>query len=75
MLFWVRNNLKGLKPESFYRKLGYSHTSRKQAEEKLRELLTTIKNENNVKRREKAISFLNEFKSWTSSIPQGGTIR
>jgi hypothetical protein len=61
MLSWVRDNLKDLKPENFYKKLGYSHASRKQAEEKLRELLTAIKNENNIVNRKKAICLLDSF--------------
>jgi len=61
MLSWVRDNLKDLKPENFYKKFGYSHTSRKQAEEKLRELLTAIKNENNIINRKKASYLLDSF--------------
>ncbi|CAG8718715.1 8782_t:CDS:2, partial [Funneliformis mosseae] len=68
MLSWVRDNLKDLKPENFYKKFGYSHTSRKQAEEKLRELLTAIKNENNIINRKKASCLLDSFESWTISI-------
>ncbi|PKK59063.1 hypothetical protein RhiirC2_857515 [Rhizophagus irregularis] len=68
MLSWVRDNLKDLKPKDFYKELGYSHTSRKQAEEKLRELLTAIKNENNIINRKKAICLLDSFESWTNSI-------
>ncbi|CAB4422428.1 unnamed protein product [Rhizophagus irregularis] len=68
MLSWVRDNLKDLKPKDFYKELGYSHTSRKQAEEKLRELLAAIKNENNIINRKKATCLLDSFESWTHSI-------
>ncbi|PKY54365.1 hypothetical protein RhiirA4_501293 [Rhizophagus irregularis] len=61
MLSWVRDNLKDLKPKDFYKELGYSHTSRKQAEEKLRELLAAIKNENNIINRKKATCLLDSF--------------
>ncbi|CAG8479979.1 3884_t:CDS:10 [Acaulospora morrowiae] len=68
MLTWVRDNLKSLKPKNFYERYSYSHTSRKHAEEKLRELLTAIKNENNSYNRKLAICFLDSFEPWTQSI-------
>ncbi|CAI2175007.1 8770_t:CDS:2, partial [Funneliformis geosporum] len=68
MLTWIRDNLKDLKPVIFYKKFAYSHTSRKQAEEKLRELLTAIKDERNTVNRKKAKSLLDNFEPWTQSI-------
>ena len=61
MLAWVRNHLDDLNPEDFYKEFDYSHTVRKQAEEKLQELLSTIKGDNNSKTSRKAKRLLNTF--------------
>ncbi len=61
MLTWVRDHLKDLKPEEFYEKFEYSHTSRKDAEKKLRELLTSITNEKNSFNRRRAKYLLDSF--------------
>ncbi|CAG8616168.1 1962_t:CDS:10 [Funneliformis mosseae] len=65
---WIRDNLKDLKPEFFYKEFAYSHNSRKQAEEKLHELLTEITKENNSVNRKRAKSLLDNFEPWTQSI-------
>lgn len=61
MLAWVRDHLDDLNPEDFYKEFNYSHTGRKQAEEKLQELLSTIKEENNSKNSRRAKRILNSF--------------
>ncbi|CAG8611478.1 360_t:CDS:10, partial [Paraglomus occultum] len=68
MLAWVRNHLDDLKPEDFYKEFDYSYNVRKQAEEKLQELLSTIKEDNNSKNSRKAKRLLNTFESWTTSV-------
>ncbi|CAG8668591.1 3838_t:CDS:2 [Funneliformis mosseae] len=67
MLDWIRDNLKDLKPEDFYKAFNFSHTSRRFAEEKLRELLVIIKDENNSTNRRRAICLLDSFEAWTQS--------
>ncbi|CAG8697072.1 11662_t:CDS:2, partial [Ambispora leptoticha] len=61
MLDWIRDNLKDLKPKDFYQAFNFSHTSRRFAEEKLRELLMIIKDGRNSSNRNRAICLLDSF--------------
>lgn len=58
---WVRDQLDNLKPEDFYKNFNFSYLSRKDAEEKLRQVLNNIKLERNAKNSRKATRFLNDF--------------
>ncbi|CAG8759514.1 11320_t:CDS:2, partial [Acaulospora morrowiae] len=60
-LTWLRNHLSNLKPEDYYKKLGYSHNLRSHAEEKLHKMLKLIIKENYIINRKKATNFLNNF--------------
>lgn len=61
MLPLICDHLDDLKPKDFYKKFDYSYNSRKNAEEKLQELLTTIANERNSSNHKKATFLLNSF--------------